>query len=524
MLLALGLLAVVARAQDPFWTPIDFTGAPDFGHTPRQITQTTPASALRFINTSQAAGLGGARGGGNTHGVGIAFVDLNGDGFADIFVANGMSNAGAGGFASLHYRNRGDGTFEDVSAASGVTAILGGRDTYSVAAGDYDDDGDVDLYIGAHPRDVLLRNSGDGVFPIFEDATSEAGAGGPESSQSLASDGRSKIVAIGDYDRDGRLDIVSASSALLGEHNAYLLRNLGGGRFEDVSLTTGVRTHPVGNPCAVMWSDIDNDGDQDLWIWNDRGGHILLENENAERFIDITSRTDASISYPMGIDGADIDRNGYLDYYVSNLGDHPLLLNGSDGSFTNITHAAGTAGDFGWGLGFEDFDLDGWPDIFLAQEDDRPYLAYRHRGTPVARFDVQTIAHPPVLSPAASHNVAVAFADYDRDGGTDIVIATTDGTPIVLYKNVTTRGSHRWLEVAVERGVSARIAVKTGDIVQFKDIAGGSSRASQNELSVRFGLGNWTGADWVAVLWPDNTQTAASRIEGNQRLSLSKPR
>jgi len=518
-MLVIALMASGASAQDPFWTPIDFSGARDLGHRPERVAEVRQSSRLAFVNVTTSARLGEARGGGNTHGVGIAFVDLDGDAFADIFVANGVSNAGAGTFASVLYRNHGNGTFEDVTTSSGVAAILDGRDAYSVAAGDYDGDGDVDLYVGAHPRDVLLRNVGDGTF---EDRTFEAGAGGPESSRALASDGRSKIVSFGDYDRDGRLDIVSASSAFLGESNVYLLRNVGSGRFVDVSLQTAIRTHPVGNPCAVLWSDIDNDGDEDLWIWNDRGGHILLENVDAQRFEDVTSGTDASIQHPMGIDGADIDHNGFLDYYVSNVGDHPLLLNAGDGTFKNVTREAGTAGDFGWGLGFEDFDLDGWPDLFVAQEDDRPYLAYRNLGSTEVRFDVQPIEHPPVVSSAASHNVAVAFADYDHDGRTDAVVATTDGTPLVLYRNVTQTGSHRWLEVAVEGGVSARVGVKTGDGVQFRDISGGSSRASQNDLSIRFGLGDWTGAEWVAILWPDGRQTAVTGVAGNQVLRLSR--
>jgi hypothetical protein len=134
-----------------------------------------------------------------------------------------------------------------------------------------------------------------------------------------------------------------------------------------------------------------------------------------------------------------------------------------------------------------------------------------------------------VRIPSAAHNVAAAFADYDHDGKVDVVTATTDGSPILLYRNVTDAGSNRWLEVVVDRapgsqqrgGVSARIAVKTGDLIQFRDVTGGSSRASQNELSVRFGLGDWTGAEWVAALWPDGRQIVVRGVEGNRRLRLS---
>ena len=190
-----------------------------------------------------------------------------------------------------------------------------------------------------------------------------------------------------------------------------------------------------------------------------------------------------------------------------------------------------TLGDFGWGLGFEDFDLDGWPDLFVAQEDDFPYLSFTHLGTPEPgeppRFARRGWSHSPT-DPRRAHNVAAAFADVDRDGRVDVVTATTDGSRVQLFHNETDVGTQRWLEVRVLRspqtrdagGISARVAVKTGDIIQFRDLKGGSSRASQNAIGVRFGLGQWTGAEWVAVLWPDGRQVVRTGVEGDQRLEL----
>ena len=510
------------------WEPVDGSEAQDAGGPTGTVAipDQVPPGPITLVDVSDTAGLAGVPGGGNTHGVGIIFADLDGDSFADIFVINGESNRTGEVFDSRLLINRQDGTFDDRSDASGIAAILAGVDAYSGATGDIDMDGDIDVYVGAQPRDILLVNQGDGTFI---DGTAAADAGGPASDPSLVGDGKSKIVSIGDYDNDGDLDLVSATSTLI-PTGVYMLSNDGDGTFSDVTAESGVMIDPRGNPCAAMWSDYDTDGDRDLWIWNDRGGHVLLRNENDGRLSDVTeaSRLDAvTISNPMGIDAADIDHDGDLDYYVSNIGNNPLLRNNGDGTFVDITDLAGTGGEYGWGLAFEDFDADGWADIFVAQEDDRPNLVFRNLGTLPSTFERIEVPHPSIIDASAAHNVAVGFADYDHDGRVDVVTARTDGTRITLYRNQTDLGSTSWMHVVVAPdgpetvdGIGARIAVSTGDLVQFRDVTGGSSRASQNELSVRFGLGQFRGADWVAVLWPTGRQQVLANVGGNQRVTI----
>jgi hypothetical protein len=518
---------------EPLWTDLDGAGAVDLGEPTGEVP---PADRMQpgpitLAEVTDAAGLAEVAAGGNTHGVGIAFVDIDGDDWADIVLVNGTNNATGDTYPSRLLRNRGDGTFEDVSTTSGLAAILDGIDGYSIAAGDLDGDGDIDLYIGAQPTDILLRNRGDGTF---EDATSATGAGGPASDPTLVSNGKSKVVNIGDFDNDGHLDLVSASSTLTPPSpGAYLLRNRGDGTFEDVTQQSGIRIHPTGNPCAVMWSDYDTDGDRDLQIWNDRGGHVLLRNDGGA-LVDVTTTSkldEVLIRHPMGIDAADIDHDGDLDYYVSNIGDNPLLRNNGNGTFVDITDLSGTSGQYGWGLGFEDFDNDGLADIFVAQEDDRPELVFHNRGGAPPAFDRIEVPHRPVLDQNAAHNVAVGFADYDHDGRTDVVTARTDGSNITLYRNETELGTHGWLHVSIETepgelettdGIGARVAVGTGELIQFLDITGGSSRASQTEHTARFGLGHVRGADWVGVLWPTGRQALLRNVGADQRLRITR--
>ncbi|MDH3727846.1 MAG: CRTAC1 family protein [Myxococcales bacterium] len=512
-----------AGAPDaPFlWQPIRLDNATDLGFAAAPIPtgDQVPPGTITLTEVGDQAGLGDSSASGNSHGVGVGFIDVDNDGFEDILLANGA------GTNSELYRNDRDGTFTDVSVASGIVNILGGVDTYSVAAGDYDMDGDLDIYVGAHPNDVLLQNDGSG---SFVDATSAAGAGGPASSQPGSA---SKIGAWGDYNGDGWLDIAVASSTFADQpENGYLLRNDGDGTFTDVTEETNFAAAPTGNPCAVLWSDYDSDGDQDVWVWNDRGSatenRVLLRNDGGV-FSDVTVAAGItnSVSNPMGIDGADADHDGFLDYYISDINGNPFMHSNRNGTFSDIQNEAGAEGEFGWGLGFEDFNADTWPDIFVAQEDDADYLTFTNLGMSPPRFTEQRWKHAAVGN---GHNVAVAFADYDHNGTIDIVTASTSGSRMNLYRNDTDLGSQTWLEVRVRStpgtgslgGISGRVVVKTGDVVQFRDLTGGSSRASQNAMSVRFGLGQWTGAEWVAILWPDGRQMAVLGVEGNQVLAL----
>ncbi|MEQ1506488.1 MAG: CRTAC1 family protein, partial [Myxococcota bacterium] len=168
--------------------------------------------------------------------------------------------------------------------------------------------------------------------------------------------------------------------------------------------------------------------------------------------------------------------------------------------------------------------LDGWADLYVAQEDDRPALVYRNLAG--SRFDGRSLPVAPPLDPGAAHDVPAVFGDLDRDGRTDVVWARTDGSPIGALRNATDTGGRHWLDVAVadtpgtgERGgIGARVIVSAGGVVQFRDVTGGASRASQNPLSVRFGLDRWDGADYVFVVWSDGRTASYVGVEGDRTL------
>ncbi len=452
---------------------------------------------------------------------------MNQDGWADIVHVNGMASATGPTADSELWLNQGDGTFADASMSSGLAPLLAGVDAYSVAAADVDGDGDVDLHVTAHPSDWLLLNQGDGTFV---DGTAAAGLGGPQSRPSRTTS--AKIGAFGDVDRDGWPDLVVASAQFVDQpQHGYLMRNQGDGTFVDATDAWGLQVATEGTPCAVMWTDLDNDGDLDLAVWNDGGdpsaNRVLLRNEG-------THFTDATVEVawtnpmgaPMGIDGADVNRDGLLDYYVGNMGGNALLVNVGDGTFIDRAASAGVLGTVSWGLAFEDLDHDGWWDLFVTEEDDRPYLSFQNLQTDPPSFLEAMWPHAPV---GDGRNVAAATADFDHDGDVDIVTGSTTGARLNLFRNDTDPGTHHWLEVVIDEepvtgargGVGARVVLAFPDgTTVFRDITGGSSRGSQNALSARFGLGDWDGASVVAVLWPDGRSLAAVNVPGDQVLHL----
>jgi len=506
-----------------------------------QFTDVAAAAGLRFRHNP---GRSGQKYLPETLGAGCAFVDYNNDNWPDIFLINGKSwTPGPRRSYPALYRNNKDGTFTDVTAAAGLAVEMYGM---GVAAGDYDNDGHQDLYITALEGDRLFHNEGNG---RFRDATRAAGI-------SNASFGTS--AAWLDFDRDGRLDLFVANyvqwtpktdlwCSLDGQTKSYctpesykgtaskLYRNLGGGRFEDVSQKAGV-ADPTSKSLGVAVLDFDGDAWPDLFVANDTQPNKLYRNNRNGTFAEagvaagVAFGEDGVARGAMGVDAADYDRSGRPHLLVGNFSNQMLGLyhNEGNGLFVDDapTSAVGRASllTLTFGVFFFDYDLDGLLDIFAANghiEDEisrvQPKVTYRQnpllfRNLGGKRFEPAPFGRPLVARGAA-------YADYDRDGDLDVLISTNAG-PACLYRNDGGNAA-RWLRVKTagaksnRDGIGAVVRARSASGTQWQVVRSGSSYCSQSELPLTFGLGRDTRADSLEVLWPSGLKQSFSSLEAN---------
>ena len=347
------------------------------------FTDVTAAAGIRFTHNSGRAGKKYLP---ETMGAGAAFFDADGDGWLDVLLINGRDwQPGKRRSLPALYRNRGDGTFEDVTAGSGLDVELYGL---GVAVGDYDNDGRDDVYVTALEGDRLFHNEGSGKF---SDVTAAAGIRN-------ASFGTS--AAWLDYDKDGRIDLFVANyvqwsaekdqrCSLDGATKSYctpevypgaaskLYRNLGGGRFADVSAKAGI-ADPTSKSLAVAVLDFDGDGWPDLFVANDTRPNRLYRNRGDGTFVDraleagVAFSDDGVARGAMGADAADYDRSGRPHLVVANFSNEMLGLyhNEDGGHFTDRAPGSAVGREsllaLSFGIFFFDYDLDGWPDLFVA--------------------------------------------------------------------------------------------------------------------------------------------------------------
>lgn len=475
-------------------------------------------------------------------GGGAAFLDYDLDGDLDLYVASGTSLAGLsgerrdrGGARNRLYRNRGDGTFENVTGEAGV-----GHEGYGmgVVVGDYDNDGDPDLYVSNYGPNVLYRNNGNGTFT---DVARRAG---------VAGDGCSVGAAWLDYDRDGLLDLYVGNYIQFDpEYRFYyapdgfpgplaypgqadvLYRNRGNGTFEDVTGAAGV-FRPDGRAMGVGAADFDDDGLVDIYVSNDAMENYLFRNVDGQRFEEVglaagvayNHSGDATSSMTVGF--ADYDGDGRLDLFVSDMSYGALYRNEGDGFFSDVTYQSGIAvasGQYvGWAAAFIDYDNDGDADIFQVNgDDDHLYgqedLLFENLGG--GRFRDVSIERGLYFQRELVGRGA-AFGDYDNDGDVDVFIVVLDGRGVLLRNEG--GNQHSWLMLKLvgtesnRDGVGARVRLHAGSWSQVAQRTSASSYLSQNDPRLHFGLGDRESVDRIEIVWPSGTLQVLENVRARE--------
>ena len=541
-----------------------------------------PEWPVRFVDVAERAGLTHPTVYGDadrkrfiieTNGCGTAFLDYDRDGWLDALVLSGTRLDKTGrreatwppeeGPRSRLYRNRRDGTFEDVSGRSGLTRVGWAS---SVCAGDYDNDGWIDLFVTYFGQNVLYRNR-DGAR--FEDVTLSARV---ETAGVRWGSGCSFL----DYDRDGdldlfvanylRFDLASAPEPGQGANCVWrgipvncgpkglptdtnlLYRNRGDGTFDDVSEPSGIARVTGRYPMTAIGADLDADGWTDLYVASDSTAAILYRNNRDATFTDVAVPSGAAFNEHgspqagMGAAIADVDGDARLDLLKTHFADDiPALYRGlGRGMFEDVAMAAGLGVQnrhVEWGAGMPDLDNDGWPDVLYVTghvypEVERVLPQYPHKGPRFVfrnlggmRFaDVTSISGPGAT--AARSSRGAAFGDYDNDGDVDVLVMNMNERPSLLRNDYA--GSNAWLGVRLEgtssnrTAIGAVVTVTAGGRRHTRAVVSQASYYSHDDVRLHFGLGDSLKAERIDVGWPDGSVQTLTDVATKRYITIKE--
>jgi enediyne biosynthesis protein E4 len=544
---------------------------------PKSPIEGTPLG-VTFVDVVKGSGLdvetifGGVRSNKyllETTGCGLAFYDYDNDGWLDVFMVNGWRLEGFPKGHEPHcrlFKNNRDGTFTDVTKGSGLEIRTGWGQACCV--GDYDNDGNDDLFVTYYGQNALYHNNGNGTFT---DVTERTGLiqPGPKTRWNTG-------CTWVDYDRDGHLDLFVANyvdfdlktaplpeegpctykgivvacgpPGLSGGKN-ILYHNNGDGTFTDVSEKAGMWNAIGTYGLSVAASDLDNDGWPDIYVANDSAPATLYLNQKDGTFKDVAIENGAALSAEakpqagMGVSIGDYNRDGNLDIVKTNFaGDtDSLYTNLGEGVFEDRTYPSGLGVNtrlLGWGVGFFDMDNDGWLDILMSNGHVYPEVdkskadlkyaehKYLYRNLRNGRFEEVTNQGGPGITESAPAR-GCAFGDYDNDGDLDIAVNCVNAIPQLLRCDSTL--NRNWIKIKLvgvksnRTGIGSRVLVTAKTLpatdkplVQMDELRSGGSYFSQNDMRMHFGLQQARKVDMVEVRWLSGQVDQVKDLEVNR--------